>query len=100
MEDAPVRNPSEWADAPREFHEPYDARSDIVCSNRGRVPVVASRRGSEGCTDSKRYRNVLGGRRRPQSEELMVGIRECPPAADGDEPRVTVLGQDHGSIDV
>jgi hypothetical protein len=27
----------------------------------------------------------------------MVGVRERPPAADSDEPGVTVLGQDHGS---
>jgi hypothetical protein len=27
----------------------------------------------------------------------MVGLRERPPAADGNEPGVAVLGQDHGS---
>ena len=33
----------------------------------------------------------------PQSQEPVVGVRERPPAADGDEARVTVLWQDHGS---
>jgi hypothetical protein len=41
--------------------------------------------------------NVLCARGRPQREEPMVGVRECPPAADGDEPGVANLGQDHGS---
>ena len=40
--------------------------------------------------------HVLGARRRPQREEPMVGVREGPPAADGDEAPVAVLGQDHG----
>ncbi len=33
---------------------------------------------------------------RPQSEEPMVGVRECAPAADGDEPGVALLRQGHG----
>jgi hypothetical protein len=41
--------------------------------------------------------NVLGARGRPQSEEPMVEVRERPPAADGDETRVAVLGEDHGT---
>ena len=40
--------------------------------------------------------NVLCARRRPQSQEPMVGVRERPPAADGREARVAVLGKDHG----
>jgi hypothetical protein len=40
--------------------------------------------------------DVLGARGRPQSQEPMVGVRERAPAADGDEPGVAVLGQDHG----
>jgi hypothetical protein len=35
--------------------------------------------------------NVLGARGRPQSEEPMVGVRERPPATDGDETGVAVL---------
>jgi hypothetical protein len=31
----------------------------------------------------------------PQSREPVVGVGERPPAADGDEPGVAVLGQDH-----
>jgi hypothetical protein len=41
--------------------------------------------------------NVLCARGRPPSQEPMVGVGECPPAADGDESGVAVLGQDHGS---
>jgi hypothetical protein len=33
---------------------------------------------------------------RPQGEKLMVQIRERPTAADGDEARVAVFGEDHG----
>jgi hypothetical protein len=33
----------------------------------------------------------------PQSQEPMVGVRERPPAADGDEAGVAVSRQDHGS---
>ena len=41
--------------------------------------------------------NVFCARRRPQGQEPMVGVRECPPAADGDEPEVAVLGEDHAT---
>ena len=40
--------------------------------------------------------NVLCARGRPQSQEPMVGVRERPAAADSDEARVTVLGENHG----
>jgi len=40
--------------------------------------------------------NVLCARGRPQSQEPMVGVRERPPAADGDEAGVAVFGEDHG----
>jgi hypothetical protein len=39
---------------------------------------------------------VLCARGRPQSQEPMVGVRERPPAADGDEAGVAVFGEDHG----
>jgi hypothetical protein len=39
--------------------------------------------------------NVLCARRRPQSQEPMVGVGERSPAADGDEAGVAVLGEDH-----
>src|SRR3989440_11835823 len=32
----------------------------------------------------------------PQGEQLMVGVCERPPAADGDEARVAVFREDHG----
>ncbi len=32
----------------------------------------------------------------PQGQKPMVGIRERPPATDGDEAGVTLLWQDHG----
>jgi hypothetical protein len=41
--------------------------------------------------------NVLCARGSPQSQELMVGVRERPPAADGDEAGVAVFWQDHDS---
>jgi hypothetical protein len=40
--------------------------------------------------------NVLCARRRPQGQKPVVGVRERPPAADGDEPGIAVLGEDHG----
>ena len=40
--------------------------------------------------------NVLCARCRPQSQDPMVGVRERPAAADGDEARVALLGEDHG----
>ncbi|MFN8487094.1 MAG: hypothetical protein U0350_05835 [Caldilineaceae bacterium] len=40
--------------------------------------------------------NVLCARSRPNGEELMVGVRERPPAADGDEAGVAVFGEDQG----
>jgi hypothetical protein len=40
--------------------------------------------------------NVLCARGRPQSQEPMVGVRERPPAADGDEAGVAVFGEDYG----
>jgi hypothetical protein len=41
--------------------------------------------------------NVLCARGSPQSQEPMVGVRERPPAADGDEAGVAVFWQDHGA---
>ena len=41
-------------------------------------------------------KNVLCARGRPQSQEPMVGVRERPPAADGDEAGITVFGEDYG----
>src|SRR5437588_8387939 len=32
----------------------------------------------------------------PQGEQLMVGVCERPPAANGDEARVAVFREDHG----
>ena len=40
--------------------------------------------------------NVLCAHGRPQSQEPMVGVRERPAAADGDEAGVAVFGEDHG----
>jgi hypothetical protein len=45
----------------------------------------------------EKVQNVLRARGRPQRQEPVIGIRERPPAADGDEPGVTVFGQDHHS---
>ena len=42
-------------------------------------------------------KDVLCARRRPQAQEPVVGVRERPPAADRDETRVALLGEDHGS---
>ena len=39
--------------------------------------------------------NVLCTRSRPQSQELMIGVRERSPAADGDEAGVAIFGDDH-----
>src|SRR5574341_2088120 len=39
--------------------------------------------------------NVLCAYGRPQSQEPMVGVRERPPAADGDEAGVAIFGEDH-----
>ena len=39
--------------------------------------------------------NMLRARGCPQRQEPMVGIRERPTAADGDEAGVTLLGEDH-----
>jgi hypothetical protein len=41
--------------------------------------------------------NVLCAHGSPQSQEPMVGVRERPPAADGDEAGVAISWQDHGS---
>src|SRR5512144_3347993 len=40
--------------------------------------------------------NVLCAGGRPQGEKLMVQIRERPAAADRDEARVALLGENHG----
>jgi hypothetical protein len=40
---------------------------------------------------------VLRARRCPQSEEMVVRIRESPTAADGDEARIPDVRKDHGS---
>ena len=53
--------------------------------------------GVRGLHRLEEVQNVLCARGRPQSQEPMVGVRERAPAADGDEPGVAVLGQDHGS---
>ena len=39
--------------------------------------------------------NVLCTRGRPQSQEPMVGVREGPSAADGDEAGVALFGENH-----
>ena len=40
--------------------------------------------------------NVLCTRGSPEGQEPMVGVRERPPAADGDEAGIAVFWQDHG----
>src|SRR5690606_22386344 len=40
--------------------------------------------------------DVLSARGRPQGQEPVVGVRERPPAADGDEAGGAVFGKDHG----
>jgi hypothetical protein len=40
--------------------------------------------------------DVLRTRGRPQSEKVMVCIRERPTSADGGEARVAIFGEDHG----
>jgi hypothetical protein len=41
--------------------------------------------------------DVLGTGRGPQRQESMIIVGERSPTADGDEARVPLLGQDHGS---
>jgi hypothetical protein len=41
--------------------------------------------------------NVLRAQCRPQGKKLMVWIREHPTAADGDEARVALFGEDHAA---
>jgi len=41
--------------------------------------------------------DVLGARRCPKGQEAMIGFREGPTPADGDEPGIALLGQNHGS---
>ncbi|CAA9565831.1 MAG: hypothetical protein AVDCRST_MAG19-2243 [uncultured Thermomicrobiales bacterium] len=43
---------------------------------------------------------MLRARGRPQSQEPMVGVRERPPAANGDEAGVAVFGEDHGAVTI
>jgi hypothetical protein len=50
----------------------------------------------QGLFRLEQVQNVLCTRRRPQSQEPMVGIRERPPAADRDEARIAGFGEDHG----
>ena len=44
----------------------------------------------------KKVQNVFCAYGGPQSQELVIGVRERPPAADGDETGVTVFGKNHG----
>jgi hypothetical protein len=45
----------------------------------------------------KEVQDVLRTRSRPQGEQVMVRIRECATAADGDEARVANFGEDHAA---
>ncbi len=49
----------------------------------------------QGLLQLEEVQDLLGASGRPQSEELMIGVRERPPATDGDETGVAVLGEDH-----
>jgi hypothetical protein len=40
--------------------------------------------------------NMLCARGRSQGQKTMIGVRERPPAADGDEAGVAGFGEDHG----
>src|SRR5205085_4830954 len=44
----------------------------------------------------EQVQDVFRTRCGPQGEQLMVGVCERPPAADGDEARVAVFREDHG----
>jgi hypothetical protein len=44
----------------------------------------------------EQVQNMLCARGCLQSQEPVVGVRERPPAADGDEAGVAVFGEDHG----
>jgi hypothetical protein len=44
--------------------------------------------------------DVLGARRRPESEEMVIRIGEGAPAADRHEPRVADRGEDHSSATI
>ena len=44
----------------------------------------------------EQVKNVFRARCRPKSEEVMIGIREGPPATERDESRISDLRQDHG----
>jgi hypothetical protein len=50
----------------------------------------------QGLYRLEEVQNVLCARGRPQSQEPMVGVRERPPAADGDEAGIAVFREDHG----
>src|SRR6266511_553574 len=97
-----LRSPMRWMPSAI-FIEitPTVAQASTECSPahhlvEGRVTSALNRRC--GFPKPKEVQNVLRARGRLQSQEPMVGVCERPPAANGDEPGVTVLGQDHPSI--
>jgi hypothetical protein len=72
-------------------HPDFASRPRPNVFDRLAGPGVRRLRGLEQVQD------VLGARGRPASQQPMVGVGECPPAADGGETGIAVLGQDHGS---
>ena len=50
-----------------------------------------------GLHSLKEVQDVLCTRGCPPGEQVMVRIREGPPATEGDEARVALFGEDHGS---
>lgn len=44
----------------------------------------------------EQVQDMLGAVGRPHREEMVVGVGERPATADGDEPRIADLWQDHG----
>jgi hypothetical protein len=46
----------------------------------------------------EKIQDVLRARRRPQRQQVMIRVGECPAAADRHEPWVSDRWQDHGSM--
>ncbi len=69
------------------------------CSRRAPMPNLLDGPARPRVGRSRRLEevhHVLGTRGRPQGEQLIVGVGERAPAADGDHARVAVFGEDHG----
>ena len=55
-----------------------------------------TRPGIRGPLEFEPAQHMFSTYRRPPGQQPMVGVRECPPATDGDEPWVAIFGQNHG----